>query len=347
MRAINRTSRGFMGLHSALCRFYLNKLREKEIKGWERQVNENSFVGVLEMETLRCFPRDIWLLFGSYCNYKDLVSLTRTTKTLYSILNNDRQLWLELLDREIVKNKRGVIHPSLKRYPRRLFACLSSKRCFSCGEASNFSTFFGCYACKKCTLSTSKGLLTSISATLAKKNWKITDKELATLKSKQTVNEYRMTCNYYLLMDVQAAAEQLYGDKLKNMLEKTSSRSAKIKATKEARKAAKQQIMDKRKTHLLSILKEHNIELIEDSLMYRQYIEGTIDDDKLVEWMRKMNILYKDLYFKDRWESYSYLFMKWNKWRVSKKVFEAERERCMQVLWDAYENNEDTDEIFF
>ena len=194
----------------------------------------------LRVNTLVRFPKDIWLLIASLCDYKTLCSLSNTTKTLHTLINGSRQLWLELLSRW---KTHEAPNPRLSQSnPRRMLASFIYKRCFACGSIQcSWSSLAGCFACKNCIKADSNGPLATVSATMAKKLHYISEELLQTLKSSSFKNEYKKLCHYYLLEDVRIVSEQYYGtEALQKLRDKCSARLEKAKE----KKASKQRVMD-------------------------------------------------------------------------------------------------------
>lgn len=244
-------------------------------------------------------------MIASYCKPKGLIALCKTTKSLRDMFADHRPLWQAHIQRLKWRPPRVLVEC----YPRRMLCSHILDRCVGCGKkgstenkASQLASVPVCSSC-----GAYEGPFGSISATSAKKRFKVKDADLAQLNFHSSYNQYRMECRYYLVASVKAAAELAHGgaDALAEKLKKSAARSAKLQATRAAKLAAEVVEQRRRRETLVAALEAAGLELRSDSWMCQQFIEGkTTDLEGVVATMKKMKILYSPpCNFGARWES--------------------------------------------
>lgn len=145
-----------------------------------------------------------------------------------------------------------------------------SKRCFVCSQkTSTINHFIRIPICFSCAMKNDQ--FKSISKTLAKKEYFLTDNDFINLEYIENKNRYGTISRYYLLQDIENLSNLKFGEKLlEDKKRKRESRRQKIKNNKIQKQL-------NRKKDLEDAMKKQGLLIRSDSQLCQNFILGTLD----------------------------------------------------------------------
>lgn len=250
---------------------------------------------------------EIVLAIACVSDIKSLLCLAMTCKTLLLILNGTEEIWIQHWG--ITKGQRKALSPLFELQDMKSASISKTlERCISCHQLSSVScVMFHCVLCQSCRY-LEGGRYQLMSATSAKKKFKIKDESLDALNYQVYKNQYRKDSYYYWIKDLHHVAIQVHGSEegLSKAIEKSQQRSLKLKETKERKLVEFEKVKKERRKVLSQALKKYDLVIRDDSWVCQNWIENRLDDgdwpvERAIAIVYKMNVLHTKCNFARRW----------------------------------------------
>lgn len=246
---------------------------------------------------LNDIPSDIKNEILALLNTRSIVSLSRVDRHHSKFIDNENR-WekcckkIGVLQAQDTSFKLTYLYTSLH-------GCMFCRKILQYAHKTVFYPDF--FVCNECN----ENCLTRITATNAKKEYKLSDADLLLLPCETKRNPYssnRTKMRLFAETQVRKAALNKFGGEegLEAARLKSFNRSQAILRTKQLKEQAIQKIREKRKNELTCALRKQKMQLRSDSKLCQQYIDGSDEYsiDQLVEIMVRMHIVFEHTNYK-------------------------------------------------